>query len=380
MRIAMLGLKGLPVPHSGVERQVVELGRRLAAMGHEVTAFCRPQYTEAKGSYEGIKIRLLPSVNTKHLDAITHTAAGTLATLFSGYDVVHYHAIGPSLFSLLPRAVGSKTVVTVHGLDWQRDKWGGFASRVLRLGEWTSANFPDRTIVVSKTLKQYYDSKYGKSVAYIPNGITLPEVLPPDKIKRLYGIDGGDYLLFVARLVPEKGCHHLIEAFRKTDTKKKLVIAGGSSHTEQYVASLKGMASGDSRIVFTGHVHGEVLGELFSNAYLYVQPSLIEGLSIALLEALSYGLGALVSDIPENREVIEQDGEEGDWRKSAGFTFRAGDASDLQTRLESLLGDEALVTGRAEGARAYVSSHYDWDLIARQTEGVYLDICRGKAI
>ena len=371
MKIAMLGQKGIPATYGGIERHVEELSVRLAAMGHEVTVFCRPHYTEIDGPYKSVELRKIKSLNTKHLDAISHTLFSTLGALGGGFDIFHYHALGPSTLSFLPRLAGRKVVATVHGLDWQREKWGAAATAFLKLGEWSSAHFPQRTVVVSKTLKKYYDSKYKMDSVYIPNGVQPPTLRPAAKIRGLFGLEPDTYALFVGRLVPEKGCHHLIEAFKGIETDKKLVIAGGASHSGGYPDSLKEMAASDPRIVFTGYIYGDVLEEVYGNSMLYVQPSLIEGLPIALLEALSYGKAALVSDIPENLEVVE--GVEG--IAVAEYSFRRGDAGDLRARLAALLdgGPERLEPAGAI-LREHVLKDYDWDDVARKTEAVYKEV------
>jgi len=373
MKIAMIGQKGIPATYGGIERHVEELSARLVGLGHDVTVYCRPHYTKSGGTYRGVRLAHTPSINTKHLDAISHTCVSTLAAVAAGADIIHYHALGPSVMSFIPAGLGRKIVATVHGLDWQRDKWGRASKAFLKLGEWCSARFPNRTIVVSKTLKKYYDGKYGMESVYIPNGIQPPAMRPAAVIREKFGLESGGYFLFVGRLVPEKGCDSLVEAFRGVDTDKKLVIAGGSSHSDEYEESLKSAAKADPRIIFTGYVYGETLEELYGNAFLYVQPSLIEGLPIALLEALSYGKPALISDIPENVEVV--DGLAGiDLSK---FTFRAGDSADLRARLTGLLAC-GIPDGAGDTLRGHVFANYDWDDIARSTAKVYEEVSGGR--
>ncbi len=380
--IAILGSKGIPPTFGGIEHHVSHLAHRLAGQGFRIKVYARSYYTQIEGRYQGLEIIRLPSVYTKHLDAISHTALATLHMMLQPVDVAHYHAQGPSIFALLPRLFGIRTVTTVHGLDWKREKWGAFAKRCLQFGEYASARFPTRTIAVSRTLKAYYEKQYGRPVHYVPNGIDLKELPGSQEIREKHGLEPHDYLLFVGRLVPEKGCHYLIEAFRAIDTKKKLVIAGGSSHSDEYFASLRRLAGDDPRIVFLGYVYGEALDELYAHSYLYVQPSDLEGLSIALLEALSFGAAVLASDIPENLEVLsEENTPAGDWNAippgdgpPVGFVHRQGDIAHLQEMIETLLGDPAAVDIMRPKGREWLRQRYDWDRIADETAAIYREI------
>ncbi len=377
LRIAMIGQKGIPAVYGGVERHVEELGRRLADKGHDVSVYVRPYYMLDNGyndtTYQGMTLRRLPTVHSKHLDAIVHCAFSSLHALLKRYDIVHYHAIGPSTVAWIPWICGSKVVCTVHGLDWQRQKWSRWASMYLRFGEWASYHFADRTITVSRTLKEYYDSYYNGSVNYIPNGVNIPSVTPAEIIKEKYDLFKDSYIVFISRLVPEKGCHYLIDAFRNLKTAKKLVIVGGSSHSDDYVSQLHERAKDDQRIIFTGNTSGQELAELFWNAYFFVLPSELEGLPIVALEALSFGKCLLASDISENREVVEPDGITGG-TETFGYTFKSKDTKDLQDKLNYLITQPEEVIKMAAKAQAYVRNHYNWDMIADQTEAVYREL------
>jgi glycosyltransferase involved in cell wall biosynthesis len=356
----MIGQKGIPATYGGIERHVEELASRLVERGHEVSVYCRSYYTHTRGPHLGIQLTTLPSLHTKHLDAASHCLLSTLHALGKGFDIVHFHALGPAALAFLPRITGAHTVATVHGLDWQREKWGPAARAVLKLCERAASRLPQRTIVVSETLVEYFTRRYGHPVVYIPNG-TSPSPLRPPHLLREHGLQGDDYLLFVGRLVPEKGCHHLLDAFEMVadETDKVLVLAGSSSFSEEYAAGLKRRAS--DRIRFLDWVHGLLLEELWSNAYFVVQPSTLEGLSIALLEALSYGRCVLVSDIPENMEVV------GD----AGVPFRVGNVEDMARKMRELLTDPEEVRAVGEKARQRAADHFAWDLVAERTEEVY---------
>ncbi|MBN1269174.1 MAG: glycosyltransferase family 4 protein [Kiritimatiellae bacterium] len=362
----MLGLRAIGQGAGGVEKAVEELSARLAGLGHDVTVFCRARYNPtAQTSYRGVRLVNLPAFYTKHLEAISHTFLAVWHTL-RGYDIVHIHATGPSLLAFIPRLAGGKVVVTVHGLDWKREKWRGPAKAVLRMGVWTAVHFAHRTIVVSRCLQDFYRERYGRETVYIPNGVTPPTRRPVDRIRR-FGVSGGDYILYLGRLVPEKGCHLLIEAFRQLDTKHKLLIVGDTSHSDDYVAQLRAAASGDDRIVFTGALYGEDKDEAFSNASLFVLPSTLEGMPIVLLEALSYGCPVLCSNIPENLEIVQSEKD----AEPYGAVFASGSADDLQARLTALLAEPDVARRAAARAQGYVQGAFSWSGITLQTENLY---------
>jgi len=360
MKIAMLGLKGIAYP-GGVENFTEQVAWRLVERGHQVTVYVRPYVgDEENGDYRGIKIRKLPTVNTKHLDTITHTFLATVDALRSDVDLLHFHALGPAVFSFLPRLKGIKTVVQVHGLDWQREKWGKAARAFLRCGEYTAAHFPHRTLVISLALKQYFERKYHRPVDYVPNGVEPYQQRGPHEIRK-WGLDRGNYILFLGRLVPEKGCHYLLKAFQEIEGPMKLVVAGDSSHSDDYVARLRQMAS--SKVVFTGFARGDFLEELFSNAYAYVLPSDVEGLPHSLLQALSFGKCVLASDIPANVEAL------GD----CGVTFESGNIDDLKEKIRFLLRHPEFTLAQKEKSQARVREHYAWNEIVNRLEQIYLE-------
>jgi glycosyltransferase involved in cell wall biosynthesis len=365
MKIAMVGSRGIPVTYSGVETSIQEIAPRLVDKGHEITVYARNYYPDIPDSFKGVAVKKLPSLNTKHFDTLTHAFLSTIHTLKEPYDIVHFHTIGPSIFSFLPRIFGMKTVTTVQGLDWQRAKWGKIASLCLRLGEFSSSNLCNHTITVSKTLKGYYDRKYKRGATYIPNGTQMPpEPRRPHLITK-FGLSDQNYILFLARLVPEKGCHYLINAFTELDTDLKLVIAGGTGHTDQYVQTLKIM-SGNKNIIFTGYVSGDMKEELFSNAYIYVLPSEIEGLPISLLEAMSYKKCVLASNITENLEVVN----------GVSPTFVNKDYHDFKNKLQQLIMDKDRVRQYGLTGFELVKRTYTWDKITDKIERIYFDLMR----
>ncbi len=352
----MVGLKGVPFP-AGIENFTEQVGWRLAKRGHQVVVYVRP-YVKVGESHRGIQTRRLPSINTKHLDALSHTFLATLHAMFSDVDVIHYHALGPSVFSGIPRLRGKRTIAHVHGLDWQRAKWAPFARRCLRGAEYAAAHWPDRTVAISNSLKRYLEAKYQKTVDYVPTGVESSTPRPPREIAQ-WGLGKENYILFLSRLVPEKGCHTLIEAFEAIETDKKLVIAGPSSHSEGYAESLR--KTKHPGIVFLGGVQEELLEELYSNAYLYVLPSELEGLPHSLLQALSFGKCVLASDIDANLEALG----------GSGMTFRSGDVLDLRRKLEYLLEHPHRVSECARDAEKQVRDRYSWDFVVDRLEEIY---------
>lgn len=372
MKIAMIGQKGIPSRAGGIEIHVDEISKRLVCLGCQVEVYCRKEYCDRKydnGSYEGIKLKYTPYINSKHLDAITHTFTSTISALLSDCEIFHYHALGPSALAFIPRLFGKKVVCTVHGLDWQRKKWGKFAAAFLKFGEYATARFAHKTISVSKNLIGYYREKYGVEPTYIPNGVERPDLLRAQLIKEKYDLDNEDYILFLARLVPEKGAHYLIEAFNRIKTDKKLVIAGGSSHSSSYLLELKKQAAQNKNIIFTGFVRDQELAELYSNAYFYVLPSDIEGLPISLLEAMSYGNCCLVSDIPENTNVIG----------TIGYSFSKSDVEDLSQKITTLLNDRDKVLRVKALAGRYILNKYNWDRVAVETKNVYKSVLKSNS-
>jgi glycosyltransferase involved in cell wall biosynthesis len=371
LRITMIGTKGVPATFGGVERHVEELGARLVERGHKVTVHCRRSYSgsDAPASHRGMRLVTRGSVATKHFDALTHSALAAVEATVEGADVVHFHAIGPSIFSILPRLRRrSATVVSVHGLDYQRDKWGGVASRLLRVGEWTAGRFPDATICVSRSLEVHFRRRFAKRrIRYVPNGVPPATLRPARLIRDELGLDAGGYVLWVGRFVPEKAPELLLEAFAGVDTGKRLVLAGGAQFDDEYGARLERLAQSDPRVVLPGYVGGTLLEELYSNAALFVLPSRLEGLPIALLEAMSYGVPTLASDIDCHVEIIGSD-------EQYGRLCRAGDAADLRRGIEAALAAASEPDVRAARARRMVERNYAWPDVVSKVEDVYAEV------
>lgn len=361
-RVAFIGGRGVVSKYSGIESYYEEAGRNLASLGYQVTAYCRNYFTPRTASHNGMRVVRIPTIRSKHFETVLHTFLSTIHASCSDADIVHYHALGPALFSFLPRLAGKKTVVTVQGLDWQRKKWGRLASWVLRMGERAAVRLPNATMVVSKTLREYYRWQYDAETVYAPNGTLIRERRAPSKILE-WGLTPNEYALFLGRFSPEKNCHLLVEAFERSQATGKLVLAGGSSHTDGYANQLRAHQS--ERIRMLDWVSGAELDELLTNAALFVLPSDLEGLSLALLDAMGAGVCVLTSDIPENREVVDD----------VGFTFRAGDVADLSRMLELLISDRDTRDISARRARERVEQEYLWPGISRQIGQVYDELC-----
>ena len=367
LRVAFIGGRGVISKYSGIETYYEEVGKRLAEMGHEVTIYCRNYFTPAQATYNGMRLVRLPTIRSKHLETVVHTLLSTSHSLTQRYDIVHYHALGPALFSFLPRLIGKKTAVTVQGLDWQRKKWGRFASGILWLGERASAYLPNATMVVSQTLQRRYRELHQIDGVYIPNGAVLRERHKPKAILD-WGLEPDNYVLFLGRFSPEKGCHLLVEAFEQIETGAKLVMAGASSYCDEYSRQLRGHAS--ERIRLLDWVSGDTLDELLTNAMVFVLPSDLEGLSLALLDAMGAGRCVLTSDVPENREVVD----------GAGFTFQRGSVSDLADRLRFLIANPAVREAAGKAARRRVEERYQWQKVTQGIEKAYFDLMGWKVV
>ena len=368
-RIAMLGHKRIPSREGGVEIVVGELATRMSQKGYSVTCFNRKghhvsgeAFDEVKiTEYCGVKLESVWTLDKKGLAAMTASFSGALRAAFGKYDVVHFHAEGPCAMMWIPKLFGKKCIATIHGLDHQRAKWGKFASWYIRTGEKCAVRFADSIIVLSENVKQYFKDTYNRETVFIPNGVLPAECKEADEITELYGIHKDDYILFLGRLVPEKGVKYLIQAYKELDTDKKLVIAGGTSDSGEHLKELMALAGEDPRIIFTGFVQGRVLEELYCNAYLYVLPSDLEGMPLSLLEAMSYGNCCLTSNIPECASVLGE----------FGITFEQGDVLDLRYKLQQLCDDPRSVEIFKDQAADYICNRYNWDDVTRQTLQLY---------
>ena len=369
LKIAMLGHKRIPSREGGIEIVVEELSRRMVEQGHSLTCYNRGGHHvsgkqfDGKNlrKYKGIQVKTVFTINRKGLAAMSSSLFAALKAAVGRYDVVHFHAEGPCAMLWLPKLFKKRCIATIHGLDWQRAKWGGFATKYIKFGEKVAVKYADEIIVLSKGVQDYFLKTYGRNTVFIPNGVNKPIVTEANLVKRKWGLEKDSYLLFLGRLVPEKGVQYLIEAFQKVQTDKKLVIAGGSSDTEEFMKQLKKMSQNDNRIIFTGFVQGEMLDELYSNAYLYILPSDLEGMPLSLLEAMSYGNCCLTSDIAECTEVVED----------RAIVFKKSNIKDLREKLQIICDDENLVQGYKDKAADFICKKYSWDDVVKRTLALY---------
>ncbi len=369
MRIAMIGHKRYGSREGGVEVVVTELARRMAALGHEVTCYDRSGADVMTGDaadvrehmVDGVRVVPVKTIDKKGLAALSSSYFATKAAIKDRPDVIHYHAEGPCVPLALARRAGIRTVATIHGLDWQRAKWGRLVSAYIKMGEKTAATKADGLVVLSEGVRRYFMEAYGREAVFIPNGVDAKEALSASVIKEKWNLEKGSYLLYLGRLVPEKRPELLIEAFRTLDTNRRLVIAGGSSDTSAYEKELRAAAQGDNRTVFTGFVTGEPLAELYSNCYAYVLPSDVEGMPMSLLEAMAYGCCCVTSDIPECADVLAGN----------GVTFEKGSADSLWAALRDLLADAGHAGALGTAAKAHVEKTYNWDSVVERTLDLY---------
>lgn len=362
--------KRIPSREGGVEIVVEELSTRMVEKGHEVTCYNRSgkhvmdknQKQESLKEYKGVKLKKVFTIDKKGLAAMTSSFFATLKILFSKAEVVHYHAEGPCAWMWIIKWFSRKRIIaTIHGLDWQRAKWGGFATKYIKYGEKTAVKYADEIIVLSKNVQNFFKKEYNRETIFIPNGVSKPTIVKPEIIKEKYGLDKDSYILFLGRMVPEKGIHYLIDAFNNIKADKKLVIAGGASDTDSYYQELKDKAKDNKNIIFTGFVQGKELDELYSNAYIYCLPSDLEGMPLSLLEAMSYGNCCLTSDIDECVEVLED----------KGVTFKKSDVSDLTKVLQELCDNQKKVKDYKDNSQNYILNKYNWDDVVDKTLKIY---------
>lgn len=373
MRIAMIGSKGIPASLAqggGIETHVEELSVRLAERGHEVTVYVRTYANPANATqYKGVRLVTLPSIRLKHLDTITHVFLSSIHVLFTRASIIHYHAVGPSTLSCIPRIFTpwKRVVVTFHSRDRFHEKWGWIARAYLAYGEWTAVRFPHATIAISHALKLFCKRKFGTDVWYIPNGAEIPKIQQGSDMLKKFGLEPGKYFFTLSRLLPLKAIEDAILAFQKVDTEMKLVILGNASFdTIEYEQMLQGLARKDPRVLMLGRRIGKELQQLISNAYAMIHPSRVEGLSVAVLEAMSHGKLVIMSDIKENLELVDH----------SGVAYPVGNRTALRDTIAWAISDTDMTVERGQRAREVVKRLYSWDSVVERTEALYSSLVR----
>ncbi len=370
MKIAMIGHKVVPSRRGGIENVLTTLCPILVEMGHEVTCYNRSsdkvenEYvgTVENKTFKGVKLKNAPTLDVRGFAAMIASFTAAISASFCKYDVIHFHAEGPCAALWIPKLFGKKCVATVHGLDWQREKWGkGFASKYIKFGEKVLAKYADEVIVLSDAAQDYFKKTYNRETTVIHNGISRPEKKSAEIITEKYGLNKDEYISVVSRLTAEKGIHYLIDAYLLLNTDKKLVIAGDTSDTDDYVRMLKEKAEGNPNIIFTGFISGDTLSEVYSNSYINVLPSDLEGMSLCLLESLAYSNALVCSDIPENTAVAE----------NRALYFKKGNVDDLREKLQFLCDNREAVEKYRDGADEFILSKYNWRDVAKSTVELY---------
>ncbi len=365
----MLGTRGFPDIQGGIEKHCEELYPRLVKLGCDVTVFTRTPYIP-RGSrvteWKGVKFIHLWCPKNKSLEALTHTFLGVLHSKTISPDILHIHGIGPSLLTFIGKKLGLRVIVTHHGPDYERAKWGKMAKSVLRLGEKIGIKYSDRVIAISQGITEHIKRKYGKEALFVPNGVSTPSLLPAGEELERWGVEPKKYVFSACRFVPEKGLHDLIQAYKLIKNPSfKLVIAGDADHETDYSKNLKKQAAETVGVILTGFISGTRLYELFSNAGLFVLPSYFEGLPMVLLEALSYGLPVLVSDIPQHKEIPLHEMR----------YFKVGEVENLSNAIiDSYI--QGISESESSEYASLIKSNYNWDNIAVQTLNVYDDVKR----
>ena len=363
MKILVTGTRGIPDIPGGVETHCQELYPRLIQYGHEIILIRRESYVyDNLKKFKNVNLHDIFTPKKKSLEAIIHTFLAVIHAVKIKPDIIHIHSIGPCILVPIAKLFGFKVVVTNHGPDYNRDKWGFIARIILKLGERLGSNYSDGVIVISKKIYRINLSYYSRKIFLIYNGVDKNPSNENYYLKR-YQLRKNSYIFTAARFVPEKGLHDLINAYNLCDLGLKLVIAGDSDHEDEYSKNLKLLAKQNKNITLTGYITGKELDQLFSNALMYVIPSYHEGLPITLLEAMSYNIKLLASDIEANKEV----------GLNKRFYFKCGDVQDLKNSLLRI-SKYRFTDMDKKNIQNMLQNKFNWDIIAKQTSNIYKSI------
>ena len=368
MKIAVVGVKQLPPKQGGIEQACSELYPRMVQKGHAVDVYARATSTELgwfqKSRYHDVGVISLPSFNRRGMDAMATSALGAVMGSHS-YDVVHFHAVGPALFSCIPRLLSprAKIVMTCHGLDWQRAKWGSFAKRWLEAGEQMAVRCADEIIVVSEALKDYFWQRYQRPTHYIPNAPAAYAETNGFDFGQSLGLTPQKFMVFLGRLVPEKCPELLVQAFQQSRPQGwKLVLIGGNSDTSDYTQNLRQMAASNPEVVLTGQLQGKRLAEVMRGAGLFVLPSYLEGMPLAMLEAMTEGIPVLASDIPPHQQLLDN---------GRGICFETGSVEDCARQINWAIQHPSARREMALNAQQYADLYHSWEHITSETLKIY---------
>lgn len=367
LKVWVIGSRGIPNLQGGIEKHIEKLYLNFRNTNCQITVINRSCYFKEKKlkNWQGIELLYIWAPKSKYFEAAIHTFFSIIFARIKSPDIIHIHAIGPSLFVPLAKILGFKVVVTHHGPDYLRRKWKGIAKIILRLGELFAVKFADKIIVISNYIKNYLEKKYKrKDFIVIPNGVEIPKILPPADTLKKFNLEPKKYIFSVCRFVPEKGLHDLIMAYRKINNPKfKLVIAGDADHETNYSRNLKKLARATPGVILTGVITNNSLQELYSNAGLFVLPSYYEGLPLALLEALSYGIPVLVSNIPQHNEI-----------PLANYRyFSAGFVDELKQKMVELY-EKGITDEEKNFILEYLKNYYSWEILAKKVLEIYKTI------
>ena len=364
MKIAFMGIRGIPANYGGFETFAEEMAPRLVERGHEVTVYGRSNMIDYdKEYYKGCRIKILPTISHKYFDTVAHTFVCCMNSFFEKYDVVFICNSANAIFSFLPRLMGKPVILNVDGLEWKRAKWNWAGQTFYKVSEWLATFLPNGIVTDAHDVERYYLQKFKKTSTFIPYGAPEENVESKDVLDK-FGLKPRDYILYVSRMEPENNAHRVVRAFETVKTDKKLVMVGDAPYSHKYIADLK--KTKDPRIIFTGYVFGQGYREFQSNAYFYVQATEVGGTHPALVEGMGYGNCILANDVPEHLEVV------GD----AGIYFSKTDNADLAAKMQLLLDNPKEVEARREQIHEHVRKNFSWQSVTEQYEALFKKVAK----
>lgn len=360
MKIAIMGIRGIPANYGGFETFAEELSTRLVQKGHQVTVYGRSNIIKHNGKfYKGVELAILPTISHKYFDTVAHTFLCVFHALTRKFKVVLICNSANAIFSFIPRLSGTKVAINVDGLEWQRDKWNVMGQLFYRISEFLAIFLPDQLITDSIFIKEYYQKRFKKNSTYIPYGASTQKVMTTIVLEK-FNIKPNRYILYVSRLEPENNAHIVVKAFEQVKTDLKLVVVGDAPYSTKYIQDLK--ATKDPRIIFTGYVFGQGYREFQSHAYLYVQATEVGGTHPALLEGMGFGNCVLANDVPEHREVL----------RDSGIFFKTSNLDDLREKMQYLIDHPEVVKQNQAKAVARIEEAYTWNQVSDQYEELFL--------